>query len=382
MDYNLIATATFGLEKVVGKELKALGYDELTIENSRVKFAGDEMDIAIANVHLRCADRVLINMGEFKAESFEDLFQGVKGIEWGELMPANAFMHVNGKSVKSLLHSVPDVQSVTKKAVIEAMKRHYGDIKFPEDGPVYKIETALLKDQVTMTVDTTGPGLHKRGYRKDSGAAPLKETLAAALVLLSGWQSGTPLMDVFCGSGTILIEAAMIAKGVAPGMDRSFSSEAWPQFSDGTYQTVKDGARMSIKPGNQTIMYGYDKDSWVINTAKANAKKARVFDQIEFKVRDINDFSTEFTQAMIITNPPYGERLEELDEIKRLMKVLGSIRREHPGFEMSVFTAFKDFEKYFGEPAFKNRKLYNGRLLCYLYQYDKKPAISDGTRQG
>lgn len=370
MDFNLIATATFGLEKVVANELKALGYDELTVENSRVKFSGDEMDVAIANIHLRCADRVLINMGEFKATSFEELYQGVLAIEWGDIIPRNGFMHVNGKSVKSALHSVPDVQSVTKKAIIEAMKRKYPDSQFPEDGPVYKIETAILKDEVTMTIDTSGNGLHKRGYRKDSGAAPLKETLAAAIVLLSGWKGQESVMDVFCGSGTILIEGAMIARDIAPGLNRSFAAETWPNFiEEGVFDDVREGAKGKIKPNNRIFMYGYDKDSWVVKTAKANAEKAGVYENIMFKVRNIEDFSTEFKDAYIMTNPPYGERLEEIDEVKRLMKILGGIRKSNPGFDFSVFTAFKDFEKFYGEKAFKNRKLYNGRLLCYLYQY-------------
>lgn len=370
MDYQLIATATFGLEALVAKELKALGYDELETENGRVKFAGDEMDVAIANTWLRCADRVLINVGEFDAVTFEELYQGVLNLPWGELMPPDAFMHVNGKSVKSQLHSVPDCQSVTKKAIIEAMSRAYPGKTFNEDGPTYKIEVALLKDHVTMTVDTTGAGLHKRGYRKDSGAAPLKETLAAALVMLSGWKGDVPLFDPFCGSGTILIEAAMIARNMAPGLNRTFSCEAWPNFiEEDPFQMIRDGARRGIDYEKPLQITGFDINTWVLNTAKANAKKAGVFRDMFFKERDARNFIESQDPAMIITNPPYGERLDEEKIARDLSAALGRIHQNYPAMDMNVFTALKDFDKYFGQKPDKNRKLYNGRLLCYLYQY-------------
>lgn len=370
MDYQLIATATFGLEALVAKELKALGYEDLETENGRVKFSGDEMDIAIANTYLRCADRVQINLGEFEARTFEELFQGVKALPWGELMPVDAFMHVNGKSVKSQLHSVPDCQSITKKAIIEAMAQTYPGRAFKEDGPHYKIEVAILKDHVTMTVDTTGAGLHKRGYRKDSGAAPLKETLAAALVMLSGWKGEKPLYDPFCGSGTILIEAAMLARGMAPGLERTFACEIWPQFlEEDVFSQVREGARANVRKDLKLEIKGYDKDSWVLNTAKANARKAGVFKDIYFQERDARNFNEGQGEACIITNPPYGERLDEEKIARDLAKVLGAIHVSHPNLEINAFTSLKDFERYFGKKPDKNRKLYNGRLLCYLYQY-------------
>lgn len=379
MDYNLIATATFGLEALVAKELKKLGYEDLVTENGRVKFSGDEMDVAIANTYLRCADRVQINMGEFDATSFEELYQGVLALPWGELMPPDAFMHVNGKSVKSQLHSVPDCQSITKKAIVSAMAKQYPDTEFKEDGPIYKIEVAILKDHVTMTVDTTGPGLHKRGYRKDSGAAPLKETLAAAIVLLSGWTGEVPLYDPFCGSGTILIEAAMIARGIAPGLYRTFACEAWPNFiEEDPFTMVRQGARSAVDHAKKLAMFGYDKDTWVLSTAKANAKKANVFRDIQFSERDARAFKENYAAAAIITNPPYGERLDEEIVAQKLSKTLGDIYRSYPKLDVNVFTSLKDFERYFGQAADKNRKLYNGRLLCYLYQYfrkvEEKPA--------
>lgn len=373
MDYKLIATATFGIEKLVANELKELGYEDIRIEDGRVHFHGDEMDIAIANIHLRCADRILINMGEFKAETFEELFQGVKEIEWGDIISRRGFMHLVGKSVKSTLHSVPDCQSIAKKAVIEAMKRKYGDVEFLEDGEEYRIEVALLKNQVTMTIDTSGTGLHKRGYRKDSGAAPMKETLASALVYLSNWDYKTPLIDPFCGSGTILIEAALMARNIPPGLLRTFGAEKWPLFKEeGVFNDVREGAKRAVKEINNLRLFGYDKDSWVLKTAKNNAIKAGVLDNISFNLRDINDFTSGFEEAYIITNPPYGERLEEKREVGRLMEILGTIRKRFPKYNISVFTSYEDFQKHFGEKAMKNRKLYNGKLLCYLYQYFKE----------
>lgn len=227
MEYNLIATTTFGLEGITAKELRALGYEDVKTETSKVSFTGDEMDIAISNIHLRTADRILIKMAEFEARTFEELFQGTKKVDWSKIIPINGVMHVVGKSVKSTLHSVPDCQSIVKKAIVTSMSEAYGIKTFKENGPVYRIEVAILKDKVTLTIDTSGSGLHKRGYRENSGAAPLKETLAASMVLLSRWQENYELIDPFCGSGTILIEAAMIMLNIAPGINKTFACEAW-----------------------------------------------------------------------------------------------------------------------------------------------------------
>ena len=296
MDYNLIATATFGLEAVVAKELKELGYEDLKTENGRVHFEGDEMDIAITNLWLRTADRVLIKVAEFKAESFEELFNKTVEIDWSKYIPVDGKMHVVGKSVKSKLFSVPDCQSIVKKAVVKSMSRSYGQDWFTEDGPVYKIEVGLLKDVVTLTIDTSGEGLHKRGYREHSGQAPLKETLAAAMVLLSKWRGEQTLIDPCCGSGTILIEAAMIAKNIAPGLHRKFVSETWPSM---------------------------DKEIWI------------------------------------------GEK----EIVSKLNKHFGEVKEKLDTWDFNILTACPDFQKEFGRKATKNRKLYNGRLLCYYYQY-------------
>lgn len=374
MDFQLIATATFGLEALVAKELKELGYEDLVTENGRVLFAGDEMDIAIANTYLRCADRVLINMGQFQAKSFEDLFQGVLALPWEDLMPQNAIMHVNGKSVKSSLHSVPDCQSITKKAIIQAMERRFAG-PFPEDGPYYKIEVALLKDEVTLSVDTSGAGLHKRGYRKDSGAAPLKETLAAALVYLSGWRGEGPLLDPTCGSGTILIEAARLAMNYPPGLDRTFACEEWPNFlAEDPFPSVREGAKAGIKTDQHLAIAGSDNDPWVLKTAKANARKANVLAAIQFVEKDVLSYDAFPPGTTIITNPPYGERLDETKVAQKLARALGNQYRASQGVDIHAFTALSDFAQCFGQKPKKNRKLYNGRLLCYLYQYEKNRA--------
>ena len=296
MEYNLIATTTFGLEGITSRELKALGYEDLKVENGKVEFVGDEMDIAIANVHLRTADRVFIKMAEFEARSFEELFQGTKAVKWSEIIPVDGVMHVVGKSVNSTLHSVPDCQSIVKKAIVTSMSESYGVNTFSEDGPVYKIQVAILKDKVTLSIDTSGSGLHKRGYREDAGIAPLKETLAAALVLISRWKEDYVLIDPFCGSGTILIEAAMIMQNIAPGLCRNFVSETWPTIGADIYEQVKEGAERSIK--NKDIkLIGYDIDGRVLKVARSNAEKAGVAKYIEFHKRDFKQFLQNYIPA-------------------------------------------------------------------------------------
>lgn len=368
MDFNLIATTTFGLEGITAKELRALGYDDVKIDTSRVLFSGDEMDIAIANIHLRTADRVLIKMSEFEAKSFEELFQGAKKVNWSKLIPRNGKMHVIGKSVKSTLYSVPDCQSIVKKAIITHMKEAYGDIEFKEDGPVYKIEVAILKDKVTLTIDTSGEGLHKRGYRENSGAAPLKETLAAAMVYQSRWQEKYPLIDPFCGSGTLLIEACMIAQNIAPGLNRNFVCETWPTMPGYVFNGVRDGARNSIKNKDLTLK-GYDIDTWVLRTAQNNAIKAGVDKWVKFEKRDFRNFREEEQYGFVLTNPPYGERLCDKDEVEKLYQKFGSLKQDFKNWEFNILTSYEGFERPFGRKASKNRKLFNGKLKCYYYQY-------------
>lgn len=371
MQFDLIATATFGIEAITAKELKNLGYDDLQVENGKVTFEGDEMDIAIANTWLRTADRVLIKMKEFEARSFEELFNKTTEIDWWKLIPVNGKIHVVGKSIKSTLHSVPDCQSIVKKAIVKNMQERYKVDWFSEDGPVYKVEVAILKDVVTLTIDTTGPGLHKRGYRANAGSAPLKETLAAALVLISRWDKESLLVDPFCGSGTILIEAALIANNIAPGLNRTFVCEDWPMMDPDLWVQVRENAKRVIK-NNSLNLIGYDIDGRVLATARANAKLAGLESMIHFQRADVKDFSSSKKYGCIITNPPYGERLSDEKEVQSLYKILGSIKKKLPFWELYALTSYEFFEKYFGAKSNKNRKLYNGKLKCYFYQYFKE----------
>ncbi|MBW6410922.1 THUMP domain-containing class I SAM-dependent RNA methyltransferase [Clostridium weizhouense] len=374
--YNLIATSTFGIESITAKELKALGYEDLKIENGKVTFEGDEMDIAIANVHLRTADRVLIKMAEFEARSFEELFQGTKGVKWHEIIPKDGVMHVVGKSVKSTLHSVPDCQSIVKKAVINSMSENYGISEFSESGPVYKIEVAILKDVVTLTIDTTGPGLHKRGYRELAGAAPLKETLAASMLLISRWRDDFELIDPFCGSGTILIEGAMIAQNIAPGSNRNFVCETWSDQMKKTFDMVREGAKKAEK-NKEISLIGYDIDYRVLKVAMENAKKAGVDKYIKFQKRDFMNFSSSKKHGFIVSNPPYGERLGEREALGILYKHMGDIKRKLEGWDFNILTSIEGFEKFLNIKSTKNRKLYNGKIKCYYYQYFNNDKIKN-----
>lgn len=372
MEFDLIATSTFGLEAVVAKELKLLGYEDLKSENGKVSFKGDEYDIAICNTWLRTADRVLIKMAEFKAESFEDLFQGTLKVNWGELIPKNGKMHVVGKSIKSVLHSVPDCQSIVKKAVVEAMKKEYSTDWFQEDGPVYKIEIALLKDIATLSIDTTGSGLHKRGYRELAGEAPMKETLAAALVQLSLWEPSRVLADPFCGSGTIPIEAALIGKNIAPGLNRSFVCETWPTMDKAIWEEVRGYAKSKINKESFQILAS-DINGRLLKTARENAIKAGVSDYIAFQKLDAKEFSSKKKYGFIISNPPYGERIGDMAEVEGLYKAIGELYKNLDSWSFYVITSHPKFQQLFGKKADKNRKLYNGRLLCYYYQYINNP---------
>ncbi|MGN0144852.1 MAG: class I SAM-dependent RNA methyltransferase [Clostridium sp.] len=374
--YDLIATSTFGIESITAKELRALGYEDLKIENGRVTFEGDEMDIAIANIHLRTADRVLIKMAEFEARSFEELFQGTKKVEWSKLIPVDGVMHVTGKSIKSTLHSVPDCQSIVKKAIVKSMSESYGIERFSESGPVYKIEVSILKDVVTLTVDTTGPGLHKRGYRELAGIAPLKETLAASMLLISRWNPEFELIDPFCGSGTILIEAAMIALNIAPGVNRDFVCETWPSMDKDMFESVREGARNSEKHRDLKII-GYDIDYKTLKVAMENAKKAGVDKYIQFQKRDFMEFSTSRKYGFIISNPPYGERIGEKKALDEIYKYMGVIKRRLDTWDFNILTSFESFEKALKVKSTKNRKLYNGRIKCYYYQYFNNPKIKN-----
>jgi putative N6-adenine-specific DNA methylase len=366
--YDLIATATFGLESVVAEELKLLGYTDLTVENGKVFFTGDARAIARCNVWLRTADRVLIRVADFVATDFGQLFDHTKEVPWEELIPENGRMHVVGKSVRSTLFSVPDCQSIVKKAVVEAMKRKHRRGWFDESGPVYKIEVGLLKDHVTLTVDTTGAGLHKRGYRKTAGEAPIKETLAAALVLLSRWNPSRILADPFCGSGTIPVEAALIGRNMAPGISREFAAETWPQVLPKVWAEVRGEARRHVSRMPFSILAS-DADGAVLNIARSNARNAGVGDCITFRQLAMEKFSSDAKYGCIVCNPPYGERTGEKKQVEELYQSFGRLFTRLDSWSMFILSAHPHFERFFRRQADKKRKLYNGRIQCYLYQY-------------
>jgi putative N6-adenine-specific DNA methylase len=289
--YTLIATSAFGLESVVASELKRLGYIDLKTEDGKVTFTGDERDIARCNIWLRCADRILLKMAEFKATDFEELYQGVLAVQWEKYIPEDGEMHVTGKSIKSGLHSVPDCQSIVKKAVVEAMKRKYNKTKFSETGPVFKIEIALLKDIATLTIDTSGDGLHKRGYAEKRGEAPLRETLAAALVLLSRWEPSRVLADPLCGAGTIAIEAALIGSNIAPGIKRNFVSETWQWIPGKIWSSLREDAKLAINQ-KEFMIYASDIDDKVFKQARENSNNAGVESKITFQKKPLEEFSS------------------------------------------------------------------------------------------
>lgn len=377
--YTLIATAAMGIEAVVAKEVKDLGYD-CTVENGKIIFQGDEKAICRSNLWLRTADRVKVRIGEFKATSFDELFEKTKALNWGQFIPENAEFPVIGKSVKSQLYSVPDCQSIVKKAVVDSLNRHYRKQSgwFEETGPLYRIEVAILKDIVTLTIDTSGTGLHKRGYRTDQGEAPLKETLAATLVKLTNWSPDRPFVDPLCGSGTIPIEAAMIGQNIAPGFNRDFASEQWgwigQQNWDDARQEVEDLARYD-QPLN---ISGFDIDHRMVDIAKENAEEAGFADIIKFKQMQVKDFTTKELSGVIVGNPPYGERIGEEKEVERIYKDMGKAFSDHETWSIYILTSHPNFERLYGKPATKKRKLFNGFIRTDYYQYwGKRPPRTE-----
>jgi len=366
--YTLIATSTFGLESVVARELRDLGYSSPTVENGKVIFTGNEEDIARCNIWLRTADRVLIKMGEFRAMDFEELFQGTEDIRWEDMIPADGRMHVVGRSVGSKLASVRDCQAIVKKSVIKAMKRRYRLDRFPETGPVYKIEISILKNRATITVDTTGQGLHKRGYREETGKAPLRENLAAALVLLSRWKPDRIFADPLCGSGTIAIEAALVGRNRAPGIKRNFVSETWQTIPRRIWDDVRSEARARENDLSFKILAS-DNDGEVLKKARGNAVKAGVEDLISFQRLPVENFRSHRKYGCIVCNPPYGEHIGDLKQVQRLYRSMGETMVHLDDWSLFILTAQPDFESLFGKKADKNRKLYNGDMKCYFYEY-------------
>lgn len=366
---ELIATAAFGLEAVVAKEVKGLGYEDVKVENGRVTFTADEMAICRCNLWLRTADRILLKLGEFKATTFDELFEKTKALPWSDWIPEDGIFPVEGKSIRSKLASVPDCQGIVKKAVVESLKNKYRTSWFKEERGQYTIEVALLKDIATLTIDTSGAGLHKRGYRSLSNKAPLKETLAAALIQLSFWEPDRVLIDPFCGSGTIPIEAAMIGKNIAPGMNRSFAAEEWQFLSKDLWREARKETHDLANYDRPLRIYGSDKDGEVLSLARYHIKEAFLEEDIHVQKLDVKDLASRFQYGCIICNPPYGERLGERKEVENLYKVMGKVFSKMDTWSHYIITSHPDFENLFGKKADKKRKLYNGRIQCNYYQY-------------
>ncbi len=370
---NLMATCLFGIESIVARELKNLGYEDTHAENGRVNFAGDEMAICRSNIWLRTAERVLLKIGEFKALTFDELFEKTKALPWDEWIPEDAQFPVIGKTVSSQLASIPDCQAIVKKAVVEKLKLRYKKDWFDETGPVYKIEVGLLKDTATLSIDTSGAGLHKRGYRKLVSAAPLKETLASAMIQVSRWRKDRVLIDPFCGSGTIPIEAAMIGLNIAPGIDREFVAETWSQTPPQMWQQTRNEAHDLKEMDNELFIQGSDINDEVMSLARYHAKLAGVEQHIHLQRRDMREISSHKKYGFIICNPPYGERLNEKREVENLYNDMGKVFSALDTWSYYVITSYMDFEKVFGRKANKKRKLYNGMIMCNYYQFFGPP---------
>lgn len=368
---ELIAPCHFGLEAVLKREIQDLGYEISEVEDGRVTFLGDEEALCRANIFLRTAERVLLKIGSFRAVTFEELFDRTKELPWEQYIPENGkFWVAKAASVKSRLFSPSDIQSIMKKAMVKRLQQHYHITWFPEDGAEYPVRVFLMKDVVTVGIDSSGVSLHKRGYREVAGRAPITETLAAALIMLTPWKKDRIFVDPFCGSGTFPIEAAMMAANIAPGMNRSFTAEKWDNIiRRKIWYDAVDEANDRIDGQVQTDIQGYDLDGEVIRIARRNAREAGVEHLIHFQARPVSELSHPKKYGFIITNPPYGERLEEKKDLPKLYRTFGERVRELDSWSAYMITSYEEAEKYFGRKADKNRKIYNGMLKTYYYQF-------------
>jgi putative N6-adenine-specific DNA methylase len=374
--YTLIATAAMGIEALVAREIKSLGYEDVKVENGRVLFKADESGICRANLWLRTADRVKILVGEFKATTFDELFEKTKAIPWQKYIPRNAQFPVLGKSQKSKLFSVSDCQAIVKKAIVDKLKATQNiQGMLIEDGPLFRIEVSLVKDIATLTIDTTGrEGLHKRGYRVAQGEAPLKETLAASLVMLTNWNPDLPFVDPFCGSGTIAIEAALIGQNIAPGSFRSFASEDWHWIGKKRWEEARQEVEDLANYDQPLNIIGSDIDHRMIRVAQENAEEVGLGDIISFKQMQVKDFTTKSDYGYVVANPPYGERLNDRPYVEKLYSDMGKVFRQLDTWSVYVMTSHEGFEECYGAPASKKRKLFNGFIKTDYYQYfGKRP---------
>ena len=366
-----IAPCHFGLEAVLKREIQDLGYEISQVEDGRVTFYGGIEAVCRANIFLRTAERILLKVGSFKAVSFDELFEKTKSLPWEDYIPADGkFWVTKASSVKSRLFSPSDIQSIMKKAMVERLKTRYRIQWFTEDGASYPVRVFLMKDIVTVGIDTSGTSLHKRGYRPAAGKAPISETLAAALIMLTPWKGDRILVDPFCGSGTFPIEAAMMAANIAPGMNRSFTAEAWTNLVEKKYwYQAADEAEAGINDSIDTDIQGYDADGDMIRTARQNAENAGVGHLIHFQQRPVKELSHPKKYGFIITNPPYGERLEDKAKLPALYREFGESFKRLDSWSAYMITSYEDAERYFGRKADKNRKIYNGMLKTYFYQF-------------
>ena len=368
---ELIAPCHFGLEAVLKREIMDLGYEISEVEDGRVTFLGDAEAVCRANIFLRTAERILVKVGSFSAVTFDELFEKTRSLPWENYIPKDGkFWVAKAASVKSKLFSPSDIQSIMKKAMVRRLQERYGIEWFPENGAEYPVRVFLMKDKVTVGIDSSGVSLHKRGYREVSGKAPITETLAAALILLTPWKRDRILVDPFCGSGTFPIEAAMMAAHIAPGMNRSFTAEAWANLIPRKlwYDTVNE-ANDLMEDGIEVDIQGYDADEEVIRIARRNAREAGVERLIHFQRRDVRELNHPKKYGFIITNPPYGERLEDKKDLPELYRAFGESFRRLDSWSAYMITSYEDAERYFGRKADKNRKIYNGMLKTYFYQF-------------
>lgn len=377
---ELIATAAFGLEAVVSRELTALGYDQQVVEDGRVTFVGDELAICRCNLWLRSADRVLLKVGTFPAADFGQLFDQTLALPWSEWLTVDAQFPVEGRSVRSRLHAVPSVQKAVKKAIVENLKKVHQRHWFQETGPIYPVEVSLLRDLATLTLDTSGDGLHKRGYRPEVGVAPLRETTAAGLVLLSYWNAERPFLDPFCGTGTIPIEAALIARNRAPGLNRAFLSETWPQIDRALWKQAREEARDLQRGTPAYPLSASDIDPKAVSLAEKNARDAGVSGDIQFRTMDVLELKTTREYGVIVCNPPYGERIGDAESAAAIYDDMADAFAPLKTWSIYVLTSHPGFEHHFRRRSDRRRKLYNGRIECTYYQYfGPRPPGEEGS---
>lgn len=370
MNFKLCVPCLLGLEGPIADELRRMDMENVAAENGRVYFTGDEAAVAKANINLRIGERVLIELGRFTALSFEELFQGVKAIRWEDIIPRDGAFPVKGYSLDSKLFSVSDCQKIIKKAIVERLKGVYGIEWFSESAETYQVQFSIMNDSVSICLDTSGEGLHKRGYRPAHNAAPLKETMAAAMVKLSRYRGRGDFLDPFCGSGTIPIEAALIARNIAPGLNRSFAAMNWRSFDRTLWAQAREEARAKEFHGDYSIV-GADIDPAAIAIARENAERAGVADVVRFEIADATAFDRRTERGVIVTNPPYGERIMEKEQAEQLYREFGARWRESENWQLYLLSSHTEFERCFGKTADKKRKLYNGMIKCDLFMYFK-----------